>query len=43
MIDLYISEATSSQVAQWFGISVSSMKRVLCDHGTRERAEATRS
>jgi len=36
MIDLYISGATSSQVAEWFGISVSSVKRVLRDHGTRK-------
>jgi DNA-directed RNA polymerase specialized sigma24 family protein len=36
MIDLYISGATSSQVAERFGISVSSVKRVLHDHGTRK-------
>ncbi|MBV9142832.1 MAG: helix-turn-helix domain-containing protein [Pseudonocardiales bacterium] len=37
VIDLYISGATSSQVAQRFGISVSSVKRVLRDHGMRKR------
>jgi len=40
VIDLYISGATSSQVAQRFGISVSSVKRVLRDHGIRKRATA---
>ncbi len=43
MIDLYISGATSSQVAQQFGISVSSVKRVLRDHDIRKRATAIRS
>lgn len=43
MIDLYISGATSSQVAQRFGISVSSMKRLLGDHGIRKRVAAIRS
>ncbi|MBV9163338.1 MAG: helix-turn-helix domain-containing protein [Pseudonocardiales bacterium] len=43
MIDLYISGATSSQVAQRFDISVSSIKRVLRDHGIRKPATATRS
>jgi DNA-binding CsgD family transcriptional regulator len=43
VIDLYISGATSSQVAQRFGISVSSVKRVLCDHGIRKGTAATRS
>jgi transposase-like protein len=43
MIDLYISGATRSQVAERFGISVSSMKRLLRDHGIRKRAAATRS
>jgi transposase-like protein len=36
VIDLYLSGATSSQVAQRFGISVSSVKRVLRDHGIRK-------
>jgi DNA invertase Pin-like site-specific DNA recombinase len=43
MIDLYTSGATSSQVAQRFGISVSSVKRVLREHGIRKRAAAMRS
>jgi DNA invertase Pin-like site-specific DNA recombinase len=43
VIDLYISGATSSQVAQRFDISVSSVKRVLRDHGIRKRAAVTRS
>jgi DNA invertase Pin-like site-specific DNA recombinase len=43
VIDLYISGSTSSQVAQRFGISVSSIKRVLHDHGIRKRATAIRS
>ena len=41
VIDLYISGATSAQVAQRFSISVSSVKRVLRDHGIRKRATAT--
>jgi hypothetical protein len=43
MIDLYISGATRSQVAQRFGISVSIVKRVLREHGIRKRAAATPS
>jgi transposase-like protein len=43
VIDLYISGATSSQVAQRFGISMSSVKRVLRNHGIRKRATAIRS
>jgi transposase-like protein len=43
MIDLYVSGATRSQVAHRFGLSVSSVKRVLRDHGIRKRATATRS
>jgi transcriptional regulator of aromatic amino acid metabolism len=43
MIDLYISGATRSQVAERFGISVSSVKRALRDHGIRKRAAARRS
>lgn len=43
MIDLYISGVTRSQVAERFGISVSSVKRLLRDHGIRKRAAATRS
>jgi hypothetical protein len=43
MIGLYISGATSSQVAERFGISVSSVKRVLRSHGIRKRAATTRS
>lgn len=43
MIDLYISGATRSQVAERFGISVSSVKRVLRDHGIHKRAAATQS
>ncbi len=43
MIDLYISGATRSQVAERFGISVSSVQRVLGDHGIRKRAAAMRS
>jgi transposase len=43
MIDLYTSGATSSQVAQRFGISVSSVKRVLRVNGIRKRAAAMRS
>lgn len=38
VIDLYTSGATRAQVAQRFGISVSSVKRVLRDHGIRKRA-----
>jgi hypothetical protein len=41
MIDLYTSGATRSQVAERFGISVSSMKRVLRDHGIRKRPAAS--
>jgi transposase-like protein len=41
MIDLYLSGATRAQVAQRFSISVSSVKRVLRDHGIRKRATAT--
>jgi hypothetical protein len=43
MIDLYISGATSAQVAERFDISVSSVKRALRDHGIRKRAAARRS
>jgi DNA invertase Pin-like site-specific DNA recombinase len=43
MIDLYTSGATRAQVAERFGISVSSVKRLLRDHGIRKRAAATRS
>jgi Helix-turn-helix domain of resolvase len=43
MIDLYISGATRSQVAERFGISVSSMKRLLRDHGICKRVAVTRS
>jgi DNA invertase Pin-like site-specific DNA recombinase len=42
MIDLYTSGATRAQVAQRFGISVSSVKRVLREHGIRKRTVATR-
>jgi transcriptional regulator of aromatic amino acid metabolism len=42
MINLYISAATRSQIAERFGISVSSVKRVLRDHGIRKRAAAIR-
>ena len=41
VINLYISGATSAQVAQRFSISVSSVKRVLRDHGIRKRTTAT--
>jgi hypothetical protein len=40
MIDLYISGATRSEVAERFGISVSSVKRALRDRGTRKQAAA---
>ncbi|MCA1604092.1 MAG: helix-turn-helix domain-containing protein [Acidobacteria bacterium] len=43
MIDLYVSGATRAQVAQRFGISVSSVKRVLREHGVHKRSAATRS
>jgi DNA invertase Pin-like site-specific DNA recombinase len=43
MIDLYLAGATSSQVAERFDISVSSVKRALRDHGIRKREAATRS
>src|SRR4051812_16379978 len=43
MIDLYLSGATRAQVAERFGISVSSVRRVLRDYGIRKRAAATRS
>jgi DNA invertase Pin-like site-specific DNA recombinase len=43
MVDLYISGATKSQVAERFGISVSSVKRLLRDHGICKQAVATRS
>jgi hypothetical protein len=43
MIDLYISGATSAQVAGRFGISVSGVKRVLRSQGIRKRATVTRS
>jgi hypothetical protein len=42
MIDLYISGATRSQVAERFGISVSSVRRVLRNHDIRKRAAAIR-
>ena len=44
VINLYIPEATSARVAQRFSISVSSVKRVLRDHGLRKRGNGhTRS
>jgi DNA invertase Pin-like site-specific DNA recombinase len=43
MINLYISGATTSQVAERFGISVSSTKRLLRNHSIRKRTVATRS
>ncbi len=43
MIDLYVSGANSSQVAQRFGINVSSVKRVLREHSIRKRPAATQS
>jgi DNA-binding transcriptional regulator LsrR (DeoR family) len=43
MIALYTSGATRAQVAERFGISVSSVKRVLRDHGIHKRAAARRS
>jgi transcriptional regulator of aromatic amino acid metabolism len=43
LIDLYISGATTPQVAERFGISVSSVKRVLREHGIRKRAAVIRS
>ena len=43
MVDLYISGVTSSQVAEQFDISVSSVKRLLRDHGIRKQAAAIRS
>ena len=43
MIDLYTSGVTGAQVAQRFGISVSSVKRVLRDHGIHKQATAVRS
>jgi transposase-like protein len=43
MVDLYSSGATAKQVAETFGIGLTSMKRVLRDHGIRKRAAATRS
>jgi transposase-like protein len=36
IIDLYTSEATRAQVAEQFGVSVSSVKRLLRDHGIRK-------
>ena len=42
MIDLYLSGATGAQVAERFGISVSSVKRVLRDHGIHKRVAITR-
>jgi hypothetical protein len=41
MTDLYISGATRSQVAEQFGISASSVKRVLRDHGVRREHHKT--
>ena len=43
MVDLYSSGATAKQVAQAFGIGLTSVKRVLRDHGARKRTAATRS
>jgi transposase-like protein len=43
VIGLYTSGATGAQVARRFGISVSSVKRVLRDHGIRKRGTAARS
>jgi hypothetical protein len=43
MIDLYNSGTTRAQVAERFGISVSSVKRVLRDHGICKRVTAIRS
>jgi transposase-like protein len=37
MIDLYISGATRSQVAERFDISMSSVKRLLRNRGIRKR------
>jgi transposase-like protein len=41
MVDLYSSGATAKQVAETFGIGLTSVKRVLRDHGTRKRTLAT--
>lgn len=43
MIDLYNSGTTRAQVAERFGISVSSVKRALLDHGICKRSTAIRS
>lgn len=43
MVDLYSSGATTKQVAQAFGIGLTSVKRVLRDHGARKRTPATPS
>jgi transposase-like protein len=40
MINLYISGATRAQIAERFGVSVSSVKRLLRDHGIRKQAAA---
>lgn len=42
MIDLYTSGATTRQVAEKFGISVSSVKRVLREHGILKRHNGAR-
>jgi transposase-like protein len=43
MINLYISGATRAQIAEQFGVSVSSAKRLLCDHDIRKEAAPARS
>lgn len=37
MVDLYSSGATAKQVAETFGIGLTSVKQVLRDHGARKR------
>jgi len=43
MVDLYSSGATAKQVAQTFGIGLTSVKRVLRNHGAPKRTPATPS
>lgn len=43
MVDLYKSGATARQVAETFGIDLTSVKRVLRDQGVRKRAAIARS
>jgi Helix-turn-helix domain of resolvase len=42
MIDLYMSGTTAKQVAEKFGVSLSSVKRLLHQHGVHRRPRRIR-